>query len=257
MATRHDIDPLRRALVCGALAGIAAPLLAGPRELLVVGAHFARVYERAEEKFTGLGPEILRSIAPQLGQPLHFDLFPWARAQSMVANGQADLLVGPYKSLERLTLFTFCERPFYVDEMLFYERTPSRTEWNGDFASLQDKRVVAINGWAYGDEFDAARKFLNISLTNSVEGALTMLARGRVDLFATNRRNTEPVVVTLALEGKVAPVARIITLQRGYFAFPKRPEYEIVVERFDRAFNAFVDSGELKQMGRRMNVTVM
>lgn len=256
MAIRPEPDPLRRALVCGTLAGIAAPLLAGPRELLVVGAHFARVYEREDQKFTGLGPEILRSIAPELGQPVHFDLFPWARAQSMVAHGQADLLVGPYKSPERLAAFTFCERPFYVDEMVFYERSPSVFEWNGDFAALKHKRVVAINGWAYGEKFDAARKILNISLTNSVEGALTMLARGRVDLFATNRRNTEPVIATLALAGQVAPLDHIITLQRGYFAFPKRPEYEIVVERFDRAFNAFVDAGELGQLGRRLNVTV-
>jgi polar amino acid transport system substrate-binding protein len=256
MVSHQDIDPLRRALICGALAGVASPLLAGARELLVVGAHFARVYERADDKFSGMGPEILRSIAPQLLQPLHFDLFPWARAQSMVAQAQADLLVGPYKSPERLALFTFCERHFYVDQMLFYERVKPGFNWDGDYASLRDKRVVAINGWAYGDEFDAARNTMNLSLTNTVEGALTMLAHGRVDLFATNRRNTEPVVSLLALEGKVAPVSRIIALQRGYFAFPKRPEYDTVVERFDRAFNAFVDAGELRQLGRRLNVSV-
>jgi len=256
MESHHDIDPVRRALTFGMLAGVAAPLLAGPRELLVVGAHFARVYERADDKFSGMGPEILRSIAPQLGQPLHFDLFPWARAQSMVAQAQADLLVGPYKSPERLALFTFCERPFYVDQMLFYERAKSGVEWDGDYASLRDKRVVAINGWAYGDEFDAARGIMNISLTNSVESALAMLAHGRVDLFATNRRNTEPVVTLLGLEGKVVPVSRIIALQRGYFAFPKRPEYDYVAERFDRAFNAFVDAGELRLLGRRLNVAV-
>jgi polar amino acid transport system substrate-binding protein len=240
----------------GALAGVASPLLAGPRELLVVGAHFARVYERADEKFSGMGPDILRAIAPQLGQPLHFDLFPWARAQSMVAQGQADLLVGPYKSPERLTLFSFCERPFYVDEMLFYARAKPGVDWDGDYATLRDKRVVAINGWAYGDEFDAARGLLNISLTNSVESALAMLAHGRVDLFATNRRNTEPVIPLLALEGKVAPLGRIISTQRGYFAFPKRPEYDAVLERFDRAFNAYVDAGELRKLGRRLNVQV-
>lgn len=256
MENHHDIDPLRRALTFGILAGVAGPLLAGPRELLVVGAHFARVYERADDKFSGMGPEILRSIAPQLGQPLHFDLFPWARAQSMVAQAQADVLVGPYKSPERLALFTFCERPFYVDQMLFYERAKAGFTWDGDYGALRDKRVVAINGWAYGDDFDAARGSMNISLTNSVESALAMLAHGRVDLFATNRRNTEPVISLLELDGKVAPVSRIIALQRGYFAFPRRPEYDYVAERFDRAFNAFVDAGELRQLGRRLNVTV-
>ena len=247
---------LRRGLLLGALAALAPPALGGPRELLVVGAHFARVYERANDQFTGMGPDILRSIAPELGQPLHFDLFPWARAQSMVAQGQADLLVGPYKSPERLALFTFSERPFYIDEMLFYTRANVAWQWDGNYASLRGKRVVAINGWAYGDEFDAARGHMTISLTNSVEAALTMLAHGRVDLFASNRRNTEPVVSLLALEGKVAPLNRIITYQRGYFAVPKRPEYEIVMERLNRAFNAYADSGELRKTGKRYNVQV-
>lgn len=246
----------RRSLVLGALAGLALPAHAGPRELLVVGAHFSRVYERADGQFSGMGPEILRSIAAQLGQPLHFDLFPWARAQSMVAQAQADLLVGPYKSPERLALFSFCERPFYVDEMLFYARANAVFEWDGSYAALREKRIVAINGWAYGDEFDAGRKLMNISLTNSVEAALAMLAYGRVDLFATNRRNTEPVIPLLALDGKVAPLNRIIAAQRGYFAFPKRPEYEATLERFDRAFNAYVDAGELRKLGRRFNVAV-
>lgn len=250
------MDPVRRALVLGALAGAALPAFGGPRELLVVGAHFARVYERADNVFSGMGPDILRSLVPHLGQPLHFDLFPWARAQSMVAQAQADLLVGPYKSPERLALFSFCERPFYVDQMLFYARTKSVFDWDGDYASLRDKRIVAINGWAYGDEFDAARSIMNISLTNSVEAALAMLAHGRVELFATNRRNTEPVIPLLALENKVAPLSRIIASQRGYFAFPKRPEYEAVLERFDRAFNAYVDAGELRKLGRRWNVAV-
>jgi polar amino acid transport system substrate-binding protein len=247
-------SPGRRSLVLGALAGVALPALSAPRELLVVGAHFARVYERADGNFTGMAPDILRAIAHDLGQPLHFDLVPWARAQSMVAKGQADLLVGPYKSPERLALFSFSERSFYLDEMVFYARANQVFAWDGNFESLHKKRIVCINGWAYGAAFDAARSRLHLNVTNSVEAALAMLAHDRVDLFATNRRNTEGVVPLLDLEGKVAPLERIITTQRGYFAFPKLPEYEAALARFNRAFNAFVDAGELQKLGRRANV---
>jgi polar amino acid transport system substrate-binding protein len=247
-------SPGRRALVLGALAGAMLPALAAPRELLVVGSHFARVYERADGNFTGLATDILRAIAPSLGQPLHFDLVPWARAQSMVAKGQADLLVGPYKSPERMALFSFSGRSFYLDEMVFYARADDVFAWDGSFESLRKKRIVCINGWAYGQAFDAARSHLHLNVTNSVEAGLAMLAHGRVDLFATNRRNTEGVVPLLDLDGKVAPLDHIITTQRGYFAFPKLPEYDAALARFDRAFNAFVDAGELQKLGRRANV---
>jgi polar amino acid transport system substrate-binding protein len=255
MNSPHDCCHARRRLVFGALATLAVPLQAAPRELLVVGAHFSRIYERADGQFRGMGPEILRAIAPQLGQLLHFDLYPWARAQSMVAQGQADILVGPYKSPERLEQFYFSERAFYQDAMIFYGRSGA-PDWDGRYETLRDKRIVTINGWAYGDEFDNARSILNISVTNSVESALTMLAMGRVELFASNRRNTEPVIPLLGLEGKLAPQERAIASQRGYFAFPKRPEYQLWRGRFDRAFNAYADSGELQKLGRRLNVGI-
>ena len=248
-------DDARRALLLAGLAATVLPARAAPRELLVVGAHFSRVYERADGEFRGMGPDILRALAAQLGQSLHFDLFPWARAQSMVAQGQADILVGPYKSPERLEQFHFSERPFYQDQMVFYARSGT-PDWDGQYESLREKRIVIINGWAYGEEFDAARQSLNVSVTNSVESALTMLALGRVDLFASNRRNTEPVIPLLALEGKVAPQERVLATQRGYFAFPKRPEYLALRQRFDRAFNSFGDAGELLKLGRRLGVMV-
>ncbi|MFB9246001.1 transporter substrate-binding domain-containing protein [Massilia antarctica] len=254
--SNSPVDAARRALLLGAAAALALPAGAAPRELLVVGAHFARVYERANGEFSGMAVEIIRAIAGELGQPVYFELYPWARAQSMVAQGQADILVGPYKSPERLELFTFSERPFYQDQMVFFSRSNAPFAWDGSYASLRGKRIVIINGWAYGDEFDAARKDLLVSVTNSVESALTMLSHGRVDLFASNVRNTEPVVPLLALEGKVVPVGRTICLQRGFFAFPRRPEYDVMRARFDHAFNAYVDSGELRKLGKRLNVQV-
>ncbi len=252
-------DGVRRALL-GALALAAAPPalaeLAAPRELLAVGAPFFRVFERAGADFTGMAPEILRVLAPQLGATLRFELYPWPRAQSMVAQGQADILIGPYKTVERLETIAFSERAFYQDEMVFYTRLGDALDWDGQFKSLRGKRIVVINGWAYGDEFEQARKELYINTTNSVEAALTMLALGRVDLFATNRRNTETVVATQGMLGKLVPLERIISTQRGYFGFPRRIENEATRLRFDRAFNAYVDAGELRKLGRRSGVQV-
>ena len=34
------------------------------------------------------------------------------------------------------------------------------------------------------------------------------------------------------------------------------PEYDVMRARFDRAFNAYIDSGELRKLGKRLNVQV-
>lgn len=233
------------------------PLHAAPPELLVVGAHFERVFERGDDgRFIGLGPDIVRAVAQRLGYTARFAIYPWARAQALVAQGEADILLGPYKSSERMATLAFSERPFYQDQMVFYGRAGDAGEWGGDYAALRGKRIVILNGWAYGAEFARASPALQISIANAVENGLKMLTSRHVDLFATNRRNTEPVIARLQLGGKLMSMARVIEVQNGYFAFPKRPESDQLRKRFDQEFNAMVDSGELKRLGRQFEVNV-
>ncbi|MDC8756825.1 substrate-binding periplasmic protein [Janthinobacterium fluminis] len=235
----------------------AFPAAAEEPELLVVGAHFERVFEQARDgRFVGMGPELVRSVAQRMGYRVKFQIYPWARAQAMVAQGLADILVGPYRSSERLATLAFSERAFYQDEMVFYARSGAATPWSGDFAALRDTRIVILNGWAYGPDFERARPQLRVSVTNAVENGLKMLTSQHVDLFATNRRNTEPVIARLRIDGAVAPLPGVIAVQNGYFAFPKRPESDRLRSQFNQVFNALVDSGELKRLGQQLDVGV-
>eukprot|EP01034_Spumella_vulgaris_P027367 gene27367-34075_t len=159
--------------------GLAPALLAdgaGARELVVVGAHFERVFERrADGEFTGMGPDIVRMVARRNKDTVRFELYPWARAQAMVAQGLADILVGPYKSAERLERMAFSHSAFYRDDMVFYTLAGAGHGWQGDYATLEGKSIVVMNGWAYGAGFDAARPRLRISVANNVENGLLML----------------------------------------------------------------------------------
>ncbi|NRR32315.1 transporter substrate-binding domain-containing protein [Oxalobacteraceae bacterium] len=229
---------------------------AGAREWLVVGSHFEKVFERAAGgDFGGMGPEIVRAVARQMHDTVRFELYPWPRAQALIIQGKADILVGPYQSAERLAQMAFSERAFYQDEMVFYSRAQANLRWDGDYASLRNKRIVILNGWAYGAEFAAASARLNISIANSVENGLLMVAHQRVDLFATNRRNTEPWLATLKLGLELRPLPKVIEIQDGYFAFPRKASHEELRARFNQAFNALVDSGELKKLGLRFGVS--
>ena len=229
---------------------------AGAREWLVVGAHFERVYERgANGEFSGIGVELVRMVARQLNDTVRFEIYPWPRAQAMVGQGQADILVGPYKTPERLLSMAFSQRPFYRDQMVFYRHSENEVEWNGDYRALKERRIVILNGWAYGERFGAAaRGGLRVSVANSVESGLRMLSLRRVDLFATNRRNAEPVVAALRLTGAVRPMLPAIEVQDGYFAFPRDAGHDALRAAFDAAFNTLVDAGALKKLGQRLDV---
>ncbi|WP_374580717.1 substrate-binding periplasmic protein [Pseudoduganella sp.] len=232
-------------------------LPAAARDLLVIGTHFERVYERGQEgEIVGFGPEIVRLIAQRLGHRPVFELYPWARAQALVAQGKADILVGPYKTFERQQIIAFSRLPFYQDQMVFYVRKGSGLEWNGDFTALADRRIAIVNGWAYGAAFDKARPQLRLDIVNSVDSGLKMLAAQHAQMFASNRRNTEPVLGRLGLSGQLAMLPQVIEVQDGYFGFPKRPASDALRKEFDAEFQRMVDSGELKRLGQRHEVNV-
>lgn len=227
------------------------------RELLAIGAHFERVFERGQEaEIVGLGPEIVRILAQRMGHTVRFELYPWARAQALIAQGKADILVGPYKTAERQQTMAFSRLAFYQDQMVFYARSDANASWNGDFGSLGDQRIVVLNGWAYGAAFDQARPQLRLSVANSVDSGLKMLVHQHVNLFASNRRNTEPVLGRLGLVGQIAMLPKVIDVQEGYFAFPRDTSFDTLRRDFDAAFQRMVDSGELKKLGQRHEVNV-
>jgi hypothetical protein len=90
-----------RRLLAAALLGsaLACSLPAQARELLAVGAQFERVFEYQDSgDYGGLGVELLRLMAARTGNTVRFRMVPWARAQAMLVQGQADILIGPYKS---------------------------------------------------------------------------------------------------------------------------------------------------------------
>lgn len=233
------------------------PWQAQARELLAVGAQFERVFDyQPSGEYVGLGAELVRILAARTGNTVRFRMVPWARAQAMLAQGQADILIGPYKAPERFASMAFADKPFYQDQIVFYARQEPGFSWDGDYANLKNRRLVMLNGWAYGSDMERLRSTLQVSVANNVENGLKMLVHNHVDLFVTNRRNTEPVVARLGLQRQVKVLPRVLEVQNGYFAFPRAPEFDRLRLQFDQEFNSLVESGELKRLGRRFDVTV-
>ncbi|MFZ6750973.1 substrate-binding periplasmic protein [Undibacterium sp. Ren11W] len=220
-------------------------------DILVVGAEFAQIYERNETgEFTGLGVEILRSMARQNGDTLSFQILPWARAQKMVETNQAQILVGPYKTADRETRFVFAEKAFYRDDMVFYALKLAKFQWDGSYSALQDKRIGVINGWAYGAQFEEQRKTMKIESANSLRNALLMLKAKHIDVLASNVRNTEALLNSLDLAKDISAVANVIDNQDGYFAYCKHVSCDQLRVRFDSLFARLKESGELAKMAQ-------
>jgi len=234
----------------------AAPL-AGAAELLAVGTEFSRVFEQtADGEARGMAVEIVRTLAERAGDTVRFNIFPWPRAQAMVQQGRADILIGPYKTPERRFQFAFLDQAFYRDRMVFFARRDALPVWHGDYAGLKGTRIAVVRGWRYGPKFEQARAFLDLHDVGQLENGAEMLALGRVDLLAANERNARPVLEARHLSQTLAEVDPPIATQDGYLAFSNRPQLETAWLRYNQLFNQMVQSGELMKLGEKYGVAI-
>jgi polar amino acid transport system substrate-binding protein len=255
--TMSSYVPERWKAVVGVVLCALAACTAQAKEVLVVGTTFARIYEQTETgEFIGLGAELARTIAQQQCLTLKFGIFPWARAQEMVANGSADVLVGPYKTPAREARFIFGDQPFYQDNMVFYKLAGSKASWDGTYESLKGKRLVAVLGWVYGTPFDQERANLGVTNANTVESGLTMLLNNRMDFFVANERNTTAGMAALGKYDQFAVVSPMIGKEVGYFAFTKDAESEELRQAFNAGMAKLIESGEYAAMAKRFSITM-
>jgi polar amino acid transport system substrate-binding protein len=140
--------------------------------------------------------------------------------------------------------------------MVFYGR-PGRITWDGQFPRLAELEIGAVKGWAYGAGFEAMRPFMKrLTLVTEVSRGLLMLNMERIELFASNERNTLPVLEQLKLAGHLVRVGPPLDLMRGHFAFPRSPRGQQLRQRYDAAFEQLLRSGEFARMAQQWGVRV-
>lgn len=226
------------------------------RELVAVGTRNEGIFERRPNgEFAGMGAELVRLLAQRHGYQARFDIYPWQRAMQVVGSGKADLLVAPYKTAERQRVMRYSEQAFFQDELAFYVRADSMPVWEGDYALLKGRRIAVINGWHYGLAFARAAPQLRVSVTNTVANGLQMLAHGHVELFASNRRDTDPVVQALGLRDTVMALAPLIDVLQAFFAYPLTQRYPALPQQMDQLLVEMKKNGELQKLARRYGAT--
>ncbi|MDP3816180.1 ABC transporter substrate-binding protein [Pseudomonas sp.] len=245
---------LPRLLLACCCALLAVPLAA--RELLAIGTNFPGVFEQHAGGYRGLATSVLRQALEPLGYQVRFELHPWARAQHMVEHGQGDILIGPYKNAEREARFVFSAQPFYRDHIVFYRQRGRLLYWHGDYRELLGRRIGVVRAWVYGARFDSRRAQLDLVTVEGVENGLKMLSAGRLDLLASNQRNTRPVLLALGLTDKIEQLKSQIDLQDGYFAFPRQDRYRPLREDLDRALQQMIEQGRLAQLAKEWQVEI-
>lgn len=259
---------LRRRELLQSAAGLALPLClalppamaasaGAPTRLLAVGASFPRLLEaRGDGPPQGLAAELLRRLTQRLGLPLQLQLYPWSRAQQMVLQGQADVLVGAYRTSQREARLHFSQ-PFFEDQVVFYARRGAEPDWRGDYAALARVEVGQIQGWVYGPDFEQARDQLQrLSTVRDLPSGLEMLRRGRIALLASDVRDAEPLLQQLGWQDSLVVLHPPLARLGGHFAFRGDTQGQAWCRAMDELLGQLRARGELQALARQWQVAL-
>ncbi len=239
------------------LAGVMLiPAWARAQEILAVGTEFSFIFEKNERgAYQGYAVDILTKLAQRSGRSLRFEILPWARAQWMVEQGQAHILIGPYKSPQRQQKFAYAKQAFFRDQMVFYVRRDSDMRWNGDYRSLQNSRVAVIQGWEYGQAFEQARSIFKPAIAANLSAAINLLETRRIDYLASNRRDMEGSL-RFSRQSQLLSLEPVIDWQDAYLAYCTQPQCSELRQQFDQLYAQMRLRHEVQKMAKAYPITL-
>ena len=133
-------------------------------------------------KASGLLIELATSLANKSNLELDIVFCPWARCLELTHSGQADILLGLTKSVQREQMYTFIEPERFVTTypFSFYYVKPEMAI-NSEF-DLAHRLIGVTRGSHYYPEFDHNPEYKKVEL-NDVSVQIKMLKQGRIDTF--------------------------------------------------------------------------
>lgn len=163
---------------------ITPPLLAAKKPFyLADDQDFAPyIYRDQEGRKAGIVYDLLLSIFSKMEQDLKYELFPWRRAQKIVANGLADALV-TIPTNKRLTYLVASEPIITLDFTVHFNNDNPKREQILAITNLNELTSFQVidyqgDGWA-----EENLKHIKVIWAPNYTSAVGMLALNRGDIF--------------------------------------------------------------------------
>ena len=222
---------------------------------LFVGTTFPSILEQKQDgDFYGLGYDIANKIVHRLGHDLKIEIYPFKRALKMIERGEADVLIGPYKSAEREKFMNYTKYAFYRDPMVFYVKEDNFFKWDNEFSSLKGLHIGLTRGWSYGAKFDQYKENLRIETTNTVKANFQKLLADRIDLLVSHPRSASKLIDELKIKDKVKMILPPLIVNKGYYGFSRKRTLDGFLIQFDLEFEKMIESGEILELSRKYNL---
>lgn len=202
-----------------------------------IGSAFPGILEKSKDgKAKGRGADIIYKIASKLNVQVEISFYPWNRAHLMMKKGEADVLIGPYKTKQRMKYLDYSNFSFYEDEILLYTPADSNIDWKGEISNITDLKIGVIRGWSLGEEFESIKDKLNILYFNNIDQLFTMLKLKRIDIAISHPRASSKHLSSHENKKVIKSLKPRLSIGKGYFGFSKKRDLLEFKEKFEAEY---------------------
>ena len=148
--------------------------------------YYPFISENDQGEITGIYYDIMTEIFRRLEIPLKVDLYPWKRAQKLIADGKGDGLITAM-TRKRSRLFLATDPIYTVSERAFARRDNPRIREILAARSIRDLKnfkIVETIGSGWSEEHF---KGLDVIWAPTYSSAINMLANGRADVYVLGK----------------------------------------------------------------------
>ena len=158
----------------------------------------------------GANADLMQLLAKEIGIPIRMRYVgTWARVQEEARQGRVDLIAGAFLTLPRLEYMDYVYPAFQVTRSLVWARASAAWTYQR-WSDLQGRAGVSVINNSFGQEFDRyAKASLKIDAVASLEQALRMLEKGRVDYLIYEEAPAQAYIARLGVEGLAARPAPV------------------------------------------------
>lgn len=197
--------------------------------------------------FSGIDVELLEAVADRLGLALVVERHPFARALEMMRTGEADVMTGLARSQSRSAFIAFVPTAYAAVRPVFYTLR-GRGATVRSYDDLSSLTVGYLRDFVYFEPFDSDRSLRMVGVASERQ-LLEMLVLGRLDVIVGTEPNMSWDVRRFGFADVVEPAAYAPAVTTPlHIGLSRRSAAVALLERFDEAVRALVESGEMARI---------
>lgn len=218
-----------------------------PQELIVVSATFPPYCIGGEnDKPKGIYVTIMEELLKPLGVVPKFHIVPFKRALALLADGQADAMIGLFRTPEREKFLHFLNPPYSTSSYKAFYVAKGR---GGEIKTYQDLyKLQAIgvgSGAKFFSPFDEDTKLKKDEAPNGLIG-LKKLVRGRLDAVLLTEDSGDYLLANFHLQDKVEKAQfKHSEVAPAYVCLSKKSPWMAREKEFSESLALMVKNGRI------------